>query len=676
MRVYSLVFTIFFSFLFCTNNKCTNNCYNAIALSTNPSTLLAYDESGSGFSYGFFTRDIGGFNNSFCNGINRANFGRLSLVSKEDVMSKYNVSALKYVSFENSSGKEKVKLFSKMSLEYCDDIIICMNELINKFNKNKQFRKEISKWKNAGEFETTKHKKKCWGKFDTFKLLKIRKREKHHAITKFAEDMKSKANEAKDVIRNIERQERKKISIIEKDLATRANLDPSAKIINRLAAVKDNLSCLSKKVSKNYSISRQTESLLDDSGYSKKLQNCFGNTVQQNIHSEIVDSLNNWSQLYYSNININNINNYSQLVSEGAKKAIEFKESRDYKEAYFFSDFCSGVINTVKHGVLGIVRETSEKLGRLSDSCKGLLHACANNEAIRTAGYFMQRLGYGLEDSKVDILNCIKKAEASLSGGYYEPLEHEVRDSNVDIGGWREGAGNFLQCASRALGDSTAIFCSALAVACIAEAFLPVIVAGISTLAPSAISISGGGTVAVVAGQSISIGESITAAATRIAPLAGKLVEGCAHFFSGEKCGRGVDKPVGDSNCGGNDLDKSLENLSGEYSKDIVMDTKGNSLDLNYFRRLKKIDTPIKVGRNGSKIPKNGEPNSVATTTGGHKIVYNSKGEILYDISKKRIKVYVRNTTLNGRVFINKGSETKMFFEQIPEKLLKILGIL
>ncbi len=148
----------------------------------------------------------------------------------------------------------------------------------------------------------------------------------------------------------------------------------------------------------------------------------------------------------------------------------------------------------------------------------------------------IERVGYGLEDSKVDILNCIKKAEASLSGSYYEPVEHEVHENNIEMVGTREKVGNFLQCALRALGDSAAILCASLAVACVVEASLPIVAAGISSFVPPAISISGGGAVAVAAGQTVIVGESIALAAARVSPLASKLVENVAHFYGGKDC--------------------------------------------------------------------------------------------------------------------------------------------
>lgn len=57
----------------------------------------------------------------------------------------------------------------------------------------------------------------------------------------------------------------------------------------------------------------------------------------------------------------------------------------------------------------------------------------------------------------------------------------------------------------------------------------------------------------------------------------------------------------------------------------------GNSLDLNDFRNLKKIESPIKVNRSGSDIPTGGEPNSMVISTGGHKLIYDAE---------KRIKVF------------------------------------
>jgi len=120
---------------------------------------------------------------------------------------------------------------------------------------------------------------------------------------------------------------------------------------------------------------------------------------------------------------------------------------------------------------------------------------------------------------------------------------------------------------------------------------------------------------------------------------------------------------------------KAMQWLAERFGKkaDKYVDDVGNILDLNKFKNLEKIDTPIVVNRSGSNIPLNGKPNSVVSTTGGHKIIYDSNGRALYDVSSKRIKVYEWHKTPDGQWFSRQGRDTKMFKNQVPKDLLDLL---
>ena len=103
------------------------------------------------------------------------------------------------------------------------------------------------------------------------------------------------------------------------------------------------------------------------------------------------------------------------------------------------------------------------------------------------------------------------------------------------------------------------------------------------------------------------------------------------------------------------------------------VDDAGNVLDLNKFKNLEKVKTPIKVNRSGSNIPLNGKPNSVVSTTGGHKVIYDSNSRALYDVSSKRIKIFEWHKSPDGRWFPRQGRDTKMFKNQVPKDLLDLL---
>jgi len=54
-----------------------------------------------------------------------------------------------------------------------------------------------------------------------------------------------------------------------------------------------------------------------------------------------------------------------------------------------------------------------------------------------------------------------------------------------------------------------------------------------------------------------------------------------------------------------------LEDEGAKSGTRFVTDTAGNSLDLNVFRNLKRVDTSVSGARGGTKTPMRGHINSV-----------------------------------------------------------------
>ena len=102
----------------------------------------------------------------------------------------------------------------------------------------------------------------------------------------------------------------------------------------------------------------------------------------------------------------------------------------------------------------------------------------------------------------------------------------------------------------------------------------------------------------------------------------------------------GGDDGGGNGNVGGNG--------GGSFRRDI---TSTSELDPNLPSELNDGGTINSGGRSGGARPLNGPPNSYVTTSGGHTLVYDSDGRLIYDISGERVKMTVWDQAPNGRLF-------------------------
>ena len=90
------------------------------------------------------------------------------------------------------------------------------------------------------------------------------------------------------------------------------------------------------------------------------------------------------------------------------------------------------------------------------------------------------------------------------------------------------------------------------------------------------------------------------------------------------------------------------DNGGGIFRRDI---TSTSELDPNLPSELNDGGTINSGGRSGGARPLNGPPNSYVTTSGGHTLVYDSDGRLIYDISGERVKMTVWDQAPNGRLF-------------------------
>ena len=73
-------------------------------------------------------------------------------------------------------------------------------------------------------------------------------------------------------------------------------------------------------------------------------------------------------------------------------------------------------------------------------------------------------------------------------------------------------------------------------------------------------------------------------------------------------------------NCGGG-FDRSVRNV--------------DDLDSSVLNDLEPTDGTINAGRSGGDRPLTGTPSTYAHTTGGHALVYDDKGDLIYDVSRE-----------------------------------------
>ncbi|HEI8753899.1 TPA: DUF4150 domain-containing protein [Proteus mirabilis] len=117
-----------------------------------------------------------------------------------------------------------------------------------------------------------------------------------------------------------------------------------------------------------------------------------------------------------------------------------------------------------------------------------------------------------------------------------------------------------------------------------------------------------------------------------------------------------------------------INNNASENNTRFLVDSKGQVLDLEYFRNLKDSGEIIKGGgRGGNKLPTMGTPNTYSRTNGGHVIVFGPDGRRMADISKERIKITEWNKAPNGQYYPDVGSDTKFANRQIPDEIKKLL---
>jgi hypothetical protein len=75
-------------------------------------------------------------------------------------------------------------------------------------------------------------------------------------------------------------------------------------------------------------------------------------------------------------------------------------------------------------------------------------------------------------------------------------------------------------------------------------------------------------------------------------------------------------------------------------------------LNPNQFNGLKNNGV-IDAGRSGSNRPLTSTPNSYYTTSGGHALIYDAQGKLIYDIDPTRVKGFQINTNPAGQEFYN-----------------------
>ncbi|WP_231039848.1 RHS repeat-associated core domain-containing protein [Proteus alimentorum] len=120
----------------------------------------------------------------------------------------------------------------------------------------------------------------------------------------------------------------------------------------------------------------------------------------------------------------------------------------------------------------------------------------------------------------------------------------------------------------------------------------------------------------------------------------------------------------------------TLNNGGSENKTRFLVDSKGQVLDLEYFRNLKFDGQVIDAGRSGNKLPAISTPNTYLKTTGGHVIVYGPDGRRLADVSPNRIKITKWNKNpKTGELFPHSGSETKFADRDVPDEIRKLLGL-
>ncbi len=199
----------------------------------------------------------------------------------------------------------------------------------------------------------------------------------------------------------------KRVIDLEKEAFNNQGIRP----ITRLTDAKQ---IVDKSIIKKFEINSYAREALSRSSLLYKLEFSLCDVEYKPIRNSLVNSVNEISNLKVAYCSVFDNCDYSRLVFNTAELSIDNINKKNYEQASFFSKVSSNIVSVVKHGVLGVARGAGEVLGCLSDGCKGILYACKDNEVVRTAGFFLQNIGYGLEASKVDILNCIKKAEAVL----------------------------------------------------------------------------------------------------------------------------------------------------------------------------------------------------------------------------------------------------------------------
>lgn len=79
--------------------------------------------------------------------------------------------------------------------------------------------------------------------------------------------------------------------------------------------------------------------------------------------------------------------------------------------------------------------------------------------------------------------------------------------------------------------------------------------------------------------------------------------------------------------------------------------TNTSQLDPNQPSQLTYGGTISSGGRSGGNRPLYGTPDSYVQTSGGHALVYDSQGRLLYDIDTNRVKMTTWDQAPNGKVF-------------------------
>ena len=101
-----------------------------------------------------------------------------------------------------------------------------------------------------------------------------------------------------------------------------------------------------------------------------ELTSLQGDSVQQNIHKELVDILNNTSELYHAFEKVSHVSSLSTVIFRTSQAIDKCNKDKEYERAYSLSDFCYKMFDVGKKLSLSIFKGAKEGLDRFSDASR------------------------------------------------------------------------------------------------------------------------------------------------------------------------------------------------------------------------------------------------------------------------------------------------------------------